>query len=127
MVKSIKSRRLLASGYTCWTDPGLQDREYYTLAPGLVTGARSDGHRTIHVEDAQQLDEMNIQTASPPETPSRHRTVLVNAFIAARGNAIGAIVVRRNEVRPFSQKQIALIRIFADQAAIAIRSENVTC
>jgi len=51
-----------------------------------------------------------------------HRTTLSVPLIH-EGRALGAILVRRTEVRPFEQKHIALLTTFADQAAIAI--ENV--
>jgi GAF domain-containing protein len=43
--------------------------------------------------------------------------------LLTKGIAIGAIAIRRTEVRPFSDNQIDLLKTFADQAVIAI--ENV--
>jgi GAF domain-containing protein len=43
-----------------------------------------------------------------------HRTTLA-APLLREGVPIGAILIRRMEVRPFSQKQIELLTTFADQ------------
>jgi GAF domain-containing protein len=50
------------------------------------------------------------------------RTIL-SVPMLREDRALGTIVLRRKEVRPFSDKQVALLKTFADQAAIAI--ENV--
>jgi signal transduction histidine kinase len=51
-----------------------------------------------------------------------HRSVLVIPLIR-EGQPFGTILLRRKDVRPFNDREIALLRTFGDQAAIAI--ENV--
>ncbi len=52
----------------------------------------------------------------------QHRSVVVTPLFR-EGKAFGIILMRRDEVRPFTEREIGLLRTFGDQAAIAI--ENV--
>jgi nitrate/nitrite-specific signal transduction histidine kinase len=51
-----------------------------------------------------------------------HRSILAVPLIR-EGRALGCILIRRTEVKPFEHKDVTLLTTFADQAAIAI--ENV--
>ena len=102
--------------------PALSDGEALPLTSGLITGRAILEHRTIHIEDINQLSESDYPDSIALQKRLGHRTVLASPLLR-EGNAIGAIVIRRNEVRPFTQKHGALLETFADQAAIAI--ENV--
>jgi signal transduction histidine kinase len=86
-----------------------------------VTGRAVVDRTPIHVDDlAAAGDEFPEGQAMALQLG--HRTTLAVPLL--RENvAIGAILIRRAEVRPFSEKQVAVLQTFADQAVIAI--ENV--
>jgi signal transduction histidine kinase len=76
---------------------------------------------TIHIADMQAASD-EYPEGSENARRFGHRTTLVVPLLHA-GEAIGAIAVRRTEVRPFTDRQVELLKTFADQAVIAI--ENV--
>jgi GAF domain-containing protein/CheY-like chemotaxis protein len=102
--------------------PALMDGEALPLVPGLVTGRAVLEHRAIHIADMEKLSITDYPDSLKLQKRLRHRTTIAMPLMH-EGKAIGAIVVRRNEVRPFTDKQIALLSTFADQSAIGV--ENV--
>jgi GAF domain-containing protein/anti-sigma regulatory factor (Ser/Thr protein kinase) len=87
---------------------------------GSVAGYAVREARVIHIEDVTESDDFPV--GRDVARRLGWRTVL-SAPLLRGGLPIGAILIRRREVRPFTESQIKLLETFADQAVIAI--ENV--
>ena len=99
----------------------LSKGEAAPLDRSSVTGRSICDLQPVHIADMENAGD-EFPLGREFATRFRHRTILSVPLIR-EGRALGAILVRRTEVRPFEQKHIALLTTFADQAAIAI--ENV--
>ena len=88
-----------------------------------VTGRAACDRRSIHVHDLA-TEEGEYPVGSINAKREGHRTTLGTPLLR-EGAPVGVILVRRSEVRPFSDQQIALIETFADQAVIAIENARL--
>jgi GAF domain-containing protein/DNA-binding response OmpR family regulator/HPt (histidine-containing phosphotransfer) domain-containing protein len=87
------------------------------------TGARAViDKQVVHLVDlaAVPIEEL----AAEAQRRSGIRSYLVVPLIR-QGDAIGVVALPRMEVRPFTERQIALVKTFADQAVIAIENSRL--
>ena len=98
-----------------------QDLADLPIGHGFVNGRAFVDRAPVHVHDLQ-VSAHEFPDGSKAALRLGHRTVLAVPLLR-EDEAIGTLQIRRTEVKPFTDKQIELIRTFADQAVIAI--ENV--
>ena len=108
-------------------DEWLRERGPIRAAPGTTTERILNGERIVQVADA--ADE---EVYRADQNPVRRALVDIGGFHTLLGVALrkddvllGILHVYRQEVRPFTEKQIALLENFAAQAVIAIENARL--
>jgi GAF domain-containing protein len=97
-------------------------RQRSTLSRGSITEAAILDRQPVHVHDVLATEPPLFPLSAEAARKGGFRTTLSVPLL--RGNeAIGALAIRRREIRPFTTQQVDLLKTFADQAVIAI--ENV--
>jgi GAF domain-containing protein/CheY-like chemotaxis protein len=88
-----------------------------------VTGRAIRERGTIHVPDAAAMPDMPPTVRDLLELTGNYAAVFAPLLWEDEG--IGSIMLMRQPPKPFTDKEIALLRTFADQAVIAIQNARL--
>lgn len=89
--------------------------------PGTIVG----DNRQVHVPDLDNVDPDIADWPGLPHVRAAGTKSMSGSPLRSEGKAIGALIVYRDGLRPFTDAELALQQSFADQAAIAIENARL--
>ncbi len=99
-------------------------RQGFSPGPAHPMQRLREGARFVHIPDLTRLEEPETRIAVEAAVKAGSRTLL--CIPLRKENALlGQIVAVRQEVRPFSDKDVALLENFAAQAVIAMENARL--
>src|SRR5215212_3311765 len=96
----------------------------FPIVHGTVSGRAILTRDVVHVEDMRAVAETEFPVRAVDYLAGGDRSVLAVPLLRD-DTTIGAIVIRRFEVRRFTDDQITRLRSFADQAVIALENRRL--
>jgi two-component system NtrC family sensor kinase len=89
--------------------------------PGTVVGQ----NRQIHIPDLDHLDPSLADFPGLPVARAAGTRTMCGTPLRREGEPIGALIVYRDRLLPFTNEELALQQTFADQAVIAIENARL--
>ncbi len=89
--------------------------------PGTVLAE----NRQIHVADLDHIDPDMADWPGLPVARAAGTRTISGTPLRRGGNAIGALIIHRDTLLPFTEAELALQQSFADQAAIAVENARL--
>jgi GAF domain-containing protein len=119
----LEDDRLRVAAWFGFNDPEMRNfvvRNPFALDRSTLTGRAALDRRIVHVEDVENDPDYSIEL----RRRGHYRTALAVPLLR-EDTLLGAIGLTRSRVEPFTEKQIALVTTFADQAVIAIENARL--
>jgi GAF domain-containing protein/DNA-binding response OmpR family regulator len=105
-------------------DPSWARFRYRAIDPSTASGRAISTGQVVHIPDWDAVSDEEFRLGKELYRRLGFRSSL-SVPLLREGRSIGAILVRRMEVRSFAEREIALVQTFADQAVIAMENARL--